>query len=159
MIKFCLEQWEKNKGALREAIEKEFTTNDDYEKLMRLIVKHVFNDAGEDDVYDAENVTVVDNGNYQGTLLFVIPQSSYQPSEYEYLLSYIGYGSCSGCDALLRAQSNYSDDDYKKFNNVDDVMSIALNIVQNTIKPYNTGWRGGEPQFETVEWANDEVDA
>ena len=93
----------------------------------------------------------MDNGDYQGTLLFLIPCDTYQPSEYEYLLTYVGYGSCSGCDALMSIQS---DGDYgEKLTNgqVRDIMCLCLNIIANMIKPYNSGWRN-EEQFNTVEF-------
>jgi hypothetical protein len=47
---------------------------------------------------DPNRIILIDHGDYQGTLLFVIGQTGYQPSTY--LSVYIGYGSCSGCDAF-----------------------------------------------------------
>lgn len=46
----------------------------------------------------AETVHSIDDGDYQGTLLFLIPADLYQPSVYWY--AFVGYGSCSGCDTL-----------------------------------------------------------
>lgn len=45
---------------------------------------------------DPERITVIDHGDYQGTRLFVVGTTGYQPSEYWYVAT--GYGSCSGCD-------------------------------------------------------------
>src|ERR1051326_7197 len=62
--------------------------------------------------YDAPNpekIHVIDDGDYQGTLLFVIPEDGYQPHDYWYVK--IGYGSCSGCDTLEAIRSSYDNYD------------------------------------------------
>lgn len=96
---------------------------------------------------DTDHITIIDNGDYQGTLLFVIPYDNYQPSECEHIMTYIDYGSCSGCDALEAIR--YSE------TLVDDLMYICKDIVSNTIKPYNHGWRYSD-MWEFVEVQTDE---
>ena len=151
MIKFCLEQWDKNKERLEERLDGDRKLNScDYEYLVKLVVNYVLNDEepryGED--YDSENITVIDNGHYQGTLLFVIPQKTYQPSEYEYLMTYVGYGSCSGCDTLQSIQS-WNDEKPTK-QQLKDYMTLCKDIVTNMIRPFNCGWRDDD-KFRTVE--------
>lgn len=64
------------------------------------IVKDVITIVSEDEYADPnpELITELDHGDYQGTLLYVIPSSAYQPSDYWYVM--VSYGSCSCCDTL-----------------------------------------------------------
>jgi hypothetical protein len=148
MIKYCKEKWNKNKEILLEVLREDKTLNScDYGYLVKLVVENILNDETSDysDTWDSKKITIVDNGDYQGTLLFLIPTKTYQPSEYEYLMTYVDYGSCSGCDTLLGIQS---------FGNVKpteqqlkDFMTLCKDLVCNMIKPYNCGWRN-EEMFE-----------
>lgn len=56
---------------------------------------------------DASRIHCIDDGDYQGTLLFIIAAKGYQPSDYWYVK--VGYGSCSGCDTF-QAIGSYSSD-------------------------------------------------
>jgi hypothetical protein len=51
-------------------------------------------------------MTVIDDGDYQGTQIFIIPTDTYQPSVKDYVMTDTYYGSCSGCDTL-QAISGY----------------------------------------------------
>lgn len=99
----------------------------DYKELVTNVVKLI---ADEDDYgdfnLDHERVHQIDDGDYQGTLLFVIAAKGYQPSTYWY--TKVSYGSCSGCDTL-QAISNYSSEkpDAKQ---IKDYMTLALHIVE-----------------------------
>jgi hypothetical protein len=86
-------------------------------------------------------------------LLFLIPTKVYQPAEYEYLMTFVSYGSCSGCDTLLSIQTF---DEELTENMLKDYMSLCKDLVCNIIKPYNCGWRN-ESVFETVEEVNEDV--
>ncbi|MCC0670566.1 MULTISPECIES: hypothetical protein [unclassified Clostridioides] len=139
MIKYCKEKWIKNKTRLREALlESDFINSDSYcsyEDLVKLSVKYILNDdIDEDDKWDSDNITEIDNGHYQGTLLYLIPKKTYQPDEREYLMTYVGYGSCSGCDVLEWILD-------KSENKIKDYMLLCKDIISNIIKPYNFGWR------------------
>lgn len=140
MIKYCKEKWIKNKTRLHKALlESDFINRDSYcsyEDLVKLSVKHILNDnINEDDEWDVDNISEIDNGHYQGTLLYLIPKKTYQPNEYEYLMTYVGYGSCSGCDTLINIQDSDSED------SIEDYMCLYKDIICNIIKPYNFGWR------------------
>src|SRR4051812_7766665 len=50
------------------------------------------------DCPDPERITRIDHGDYQGTTVWVIAETGYQPSTYYVTKNY--YGSCSGCDTL-----------------------------------------------------------
>jgi hypothetical protein len=79
---------------------------------------------------DPERIHQIDDGDYQGTLLFVIAASGYQPSDYWYVK--VGYGSCSGCDTL-QAISKYSSKPPTD-EQVRDYMTLALHVVQGLRK-------------------------
>ena len=56
---------------------------------------------------DPNRIHEIDDGDYQGTLVYVIAAKDYQPDDYWYVK--IGYGSCSACDTL-EAIRNFSDE-------------------------------------------------
>lgn len=73
-------------------------------------------------------MTVIDNGDYQGTQIFLIPLKTYQPSVEDYVYTNTYYGSCSGCDTL-EAINEY-DDDLPREDQVSDYMILALHLLQ-----------------------------
>jgi len=70
---------------------------------------------------DPSRVHQIDDGDYQGTLVFVIGAENYQPNIYWVVK--VAYGSCSGCDTLERI---------KKCSDTpaEDFTTLALHIVQ-----------------------------
>lgn len=157
MIKFCVQQWDRNKDKLRKHLSERTDMNDcSYLDLVKLVVEYIFNnnDYGYGHTYDKDKITEIDNGDYQGTLLFLIPIDTYQPSEYEYLMTYVGYGSCSVCDTLQSIQLWSSDDKLLTPEQLNNFMGLCKDIVQNTIKPYNANWRYDE-LYEEVKNANE----
>ena len=72
---------------------------------------------------DPARVHEIDDGDYQGTLVYVIGAYGYQPSTYWFVM--IGYGSCSGCDALQAAR--YCGDDEERTN---EIMTLAVHVLQ-----------------------------
>lgn len=153
MLKYCLECWDKHKGELENELRSRTDLNYcEYIDLVRMIVKNVF---VEDIVWDHSNITEIDNGDYQGTLLFLIPTNTYQPSENEYLMTYVGYGSCSVCDTLQSIQEGWRNEPLTE-RQVKDYMALCKDIVTNTIKPYNYGLRANE-KFTVVEMENEKL--
>lgn len=152
MIKFCLDKWNKNSDKLKEHLKNREDLNTcDYIDLVKLVVEHIFN-IDETLKFDSDNITEIDNGDYQGTLLFVIPRVKYQPSECDYLMAYVEYGSCTVCDTLQGIQSWREGYSHEKVTEaqLSDFMNLCKDIVQNTIKPYNYGWRH-DPMYDPVE--------
>lgn len=143
MLKYCKDKWSKNEELLKQALSLEKLDNLDYEDLVRLSVKWILN-SGENNRgnWDCDNIKCIDDGDYQGTQLYLIPKNTYQPEEYEYLMTYVGYGSCSGCDTLQSLQMGNVD--------VDGYVKLCKDIICNIVKPYNSGWRN-EEEFESVE--------
>lgn len=153
MLKYCLRKWDKNKSKLEEALKNDGCLNScDYLYLLKITVETIFNTGNEysSEDWDIEKITQIDNGDYQGTLLFLIPSKTYQPSESEYLMTFVGYGSCSGCDTLLDIQS-WHYEGLPTEQQLKDYMTLCRDMVCNIIKPYNSGWRNNE-DFEQVEW-------
>ncbi len=97
----------------------------DYEDIVRIVVETVA-DPDDYDRPDPERIHVINDGSYQGTLVYVIGASGYQPDAYWYVK--VGYGSCSGCDTL-EAISCYSDDPPTS-EQANDYWTLALHIVQ-----------------------------
>lgn len=138
MVKeFCL-AWEKNKGELEEYFR---TTKQcaygNYEDLVRLIFDIIINPEikrglfGEynDHRFDTDNILVIDDGDYQGTQVFVLHQDRYQPSITSYVYTNVGYGSCSYCDTLQNIQ-DYKYNDLPDDEQVTDYMTLCLHLLQ-----------------------------
>lgn len=79
---------------------------------------------------DPERVHVIDDGNYQGTQLFIFTGDDYQPGEGDYYFVSVCYGSCSGCDTL-ESIKNYGDPEPEAVN---ECVTLALHIVQGIKK-------------------------
>ena len=148
MLKIMAEKWNKNKDRLRKALMQTNLQDITYLELAKLTFNKIFND--EKKKLDIENITEIDNGEYQGTLLYLIPFATYQPTEDEYLMTYVGYGSCSGCDTLQAIQSEIPYSEHPTEENIKDFMNLCKDLITNTIKPYNHGWRKDE-RFEPID--------
>ena len=151
MIKFCKNQWNANRERLEEALREDTQLiKCDYKYLLSLVVTYILNPGLVDfeQGWSAENITVVDDGNYQGTLMFLIPKDCYQPEESEYLLTFVNYGSCSVCDTLMGIQG--FDDSKPTEQQLIDYMVLCKDLVMNMVKPYNDGWRE-DKRYNTVE--------
>lgn len=161
MLKILRDLWAQNEGILKKALE-ELDHEPNYSELVSLTFNKIYD---EEDTYnydsmyrklDIEHMTHIDNGDYQGTHIFLIPFDTYQPGAGEYLMTYVDYGSCSGCDTLLRI-TGYLDPPYNE-QQIKDLITLCRHIVMNTIKPYNYGWRH-EEEFDQVEFEEEITDA
>ena len=127
MIKEFVERFENNRDKLAELFRNKHPDN--YEEVVKNVVS-IVTDINEYDSIDPERIHVVDDGDYQGTLVFVIGAKGYQPSDYWYVK--VGYGSCSGCDTLQSIREY--DDKPPTEEQVKDYMTLALHIVQGLKK-------------------------
>ena len=150
MLKYCRDKWFENKDKLEKAIRESNGLNDcDYKTLVEMVVEYILNPSSDyGDQFDKDAITVIDNGNYQGTLLFMIPRDTYQPSAEDYLLTYTYYGSCSVCDTLQGIQ--IWNEDKLNEQQVKDFMSLCKDLVCNIIKPFNSGWQEDEKFIEVA---------
>lgn len=128
MIQKFVDKFMANKDTLKEIFSKK------HPESYAEIVKHVITlIAINEDIYefpDPSRIHEIDDGDYQGTLLFIIAEGSYQPDTY-YVIK-IFYGSCSGCDTL-EGIHQYSDR-IPDEDQVADYMTLALHIIQNLTK-------------------------
>lgn len=153
MLKFCKDAWNENKDLLEDVIKRDKCINScNYDYLVKLVIKYILNPSLGDEYgvkFDADHITIIDNGDYQGTLLFMIPREVYQPNAGDYLLTYADYGSCSGCDTLLAIQD--WGDKLPTEDQVKDYMTLCKDLVCNIVKPYNYGWREDKLFMEIAE--------
>ena len=132
MIKELIESWDKHKDELKEYF-KNNTQSEycDYKDIVKLLFEKVINVDLEDDYdkFDVEEIKVIDNGDYQGTQIFILHKNHYQPSVESYVYTHTYYGSCSGCDTLL-AILEYNYDEKPDEQQVEDLMQLALHLLQ-----------------------------
>ena len=123
MIELYVKRFEANKASLRELLR--LRHQESYKDLVEKVIKTITSDDHDD--LD-EKIHQIDDGDYQGTLLFIIPEKGYQPNKYWAVK--VSYGSCSGCDTLEDIKD--SGDRYKApdENQLDQYMTLALHIVQ-----------------------------
>lgn len=143
MVKEFVQAWDKNKDALREYIkthgQDEYGSYGDLVKILfdvvinphitTLVHQTTYGYTYSYKPYDTENIHVIDDGGYQGSLIFLLHEDTYQPSPGEYVYTSVYYGSCSGCDTLL-AINDYSDG-FPDDDQVNDYMTLCLHLLQN----------------------------
>lgn len=127
MIKEFVSRFEEKRVILEAVFREKHPSS--YFDVVRSVVEVLYD---EDDYYsiDPKRIHGIDDGDYQGTLVFVIASVGYQPSNYWYVK--VGYGSCSGCDTL-QSISGYSGESPTE-DQVRDYMTLALHIVQGLRK-------------------------
>lgn len=123
-----IEAWEKNKDKIRAEIEKAGTV-ENYKFLVETILKSL------DLNFGVEKIREIDDGHYQGTLIYIWPENIYQPDVNEYWFVDISYGSCSGCDTLAYIDMK----NYDKKTQINEYMDLALHIVQKIKRLKETG--------------------
>lgn len=114
MIQQFVDAWFAEKDDLRQKWSKDFPG--EYLDIVRGVVSVM---PG----MDPDRIHEIDDGDYQGTLVYVIGAQGYQPSDY--WCARVEYGSCSGCDTLQALSDE--DNETKK---LDGLMTLALHIVQ-----------------------------
>lgn len=130
MDKILVDKWNERNVQVKNAIttlleEDGYYIN--YTKILKVTLKAMF----EDDYNEGygypnyENIHVIDDGDYQGMLLFIVPEYGYHPSIYWKFTVF--YGSCSYCDTL---QSILDDEDDKE-QQIMDLMTLALHMIQS----------------------------
>lgn len=134
MVKEFVDAFMDGKGRLRAKLDerlREDAFGIDYDFLVKSTFETIESSMG--DRYrgkpSADLIHCIDDGSYQGTLVYVIPEAGYQPSRYWYCR--IAYGSCSACDTLEGILTTYEFDDRIE-TALDDLMALCLHIVQGT---------------------------
>jgi len=131
MIEKFTKRWFERKDSVQEKFEAKLPSS--YSDIVLAVVE-MLNDEDEYETPDPARIHEINDGDYQGTLLYVIGAASYQPSTYWYVK--VGYGSCSGCDTLesiLSGNWGHETEEEKKAwkdEAVSQLMTLALHIVQ-----------------------------
>ena len=145
MIKEFVTAWDKNKFKLEEHLRaNNQDTYDEYEDLVKLLFDIVINpELMYGRSFNTDKILVIDDGDYQGTQIFVLHQDYYQPSVDEYVYTHTDYGSCSGCDTLQHIRMlNYHDKPTER--QVKDYMTLCLHLLQRCTQMVDS-----EPKGET----------
>jgi hypothetical protein len=129
MIQEIIQKWDKNKPKLEEYFKNTPQSKyDTYKQIVIKLLELVINDEEGNNIFDIKKMTIIDDGDYQGTQIFIIPKKTYQPSIEEYIVTHTYYGSCSSCDTL-QGISNYSDE-LPNEEQLKEYMTLALHLVQ-----------------------------
>lgn len=107
-----------NKGKLEEALKQKHP--DSYKELVTLVVTYIGAPL------DPEQIQEIDDGDYQGTLFYIIGEGGSQPCRY--WSTAVDYGSCTHCDTFQRIQDYDSGPPTER--QVKDYMTLALHLVQ-----------------------------
>lgn len=146
MMQIVKEQWAKNKDKLEKALREGDNFNSvDYKDLVKLVFDVVYNDGLDRGKVNTEKITEIDDGYYDGTLMYMIPFDTYSPACYEYILTHVSYGSCSGCDTLQSIQGYYAEKLIDE--QVKDFMTLCKDILTSAIRPYNEEHWAYEPRY------------
>lgn len=141
MIQIYVDRFQKNKDKLSAYLMA--TPQDEYNSYKKLLIKTIELCLNDSELYydnfDINKITVIDNGDYQGTLLFLIPLDIYQPAECDYITTYVNYGSCSGCDTLLSI-SRY-DIDYPSNEQLKAYLLLCLHMIERMEWFRETEWK------------------
>jgi hypothetical protein len=126
MIRSVIESWEENKNKLAEEIKQTKQSELSYKWFVENIARII---VGIDDT----KIHEIDDGEYQGTLIYIFCDSKrYQPCVGDYYLTSVEYGSCSGCD-MLEGIREY-EEGLPSDRQVKHYMTICLHLVQRMIK-------------------------
>lgn len=138
MINEFVKAWDKNKDLLLENFKQKNPSSyqDIVEKLVTIVINPYLKDECSieypmDNGLDIENMTVIDNGDYQGTTIYIIPYDTYQPSVSDYVMTNNYYGSCSGCDTFQSIELWDDEATQEEIENAaKEFHGLALNLLQ-----------------------------
>lgn len=139
MIDIFVKAWDENKNKLEEYFKShKMEEYSEYNTLVKLLFEKVINPyllkdndnkSPFNDSFRTDLMTEIDDGDYQGDKIYLIPQNHYQPSPYQYVFTYNSYGSCSGCDTLLAIINGY-EDEYPIEGDIKYLMTLCLHLLQ-----------------------------
>ena len=132
MLRYCVDQWKKNKNILYTVFEK-VDIYSDYEEFARIIIENIFPE------WKNYEVAITKQGDYTGDVIFFISADT-EGSKNDIFLSCLRYGSCSVCDTLMRAAESEE--------RVEDFMRIALHFIQNMIHPFIGPYEWGLHKYD-----------
>lgn len=138
MVDKFTKKWYENKDKLQNYFETNTINNyDNYKQLVKVVLKYIINNGVENyyefnycEAIHIDKLISIDYGDYQGTLIFVFPEYTYEPLISETYYTFVDYGSCSGCDTLQGILSCF-DDELPTKGMVNDLMTLSLHLIQN----------------------------
>lgn len=129
MEKLIVDQWEMNKNKLEEYFrannQSEYSS---YKSIVSKLFELCITKFDDYNGFDLDSMTVIDDGDYQGTQIFIIPSKTYQPNANEYVVTNTYYGSCNGCDTLQSI--SWYNDGLPTEDQIKEYMTLALHLVQ-----------------------------
>lgn len=134
MIMKFVEAWDENKEKLRDYFKNNIQSEycDSYHdilcKVITIVINPYLSKIGESNLL-VDDIKLVDYGDYQGTLILIFHEDTYEPSTSETYYTSVRYGSCSGCDTLKHIY-HYEDDCLPNDEQVDDYMTLSLHLIQ-----------------------------
>lgn len=146
MIEHFVQQWYENKQELEAFLEMDYDQSDDkrhwgmsYDYLFRKLFQLVITEPREirtpfDQRWNScswawSRLQVIDHGEYQGNMIFIMVPDVYQPSlDKDYYFTSVMYGSCSHCDTMQHVQDVLDTKEEK----IQALMLAALHMVQAT---------------------------
>ena len=146
MIEHFVRQWHENKHKLKSFLEKDYDQSEDkrfwgpsyielHQKLFELVVtepreiRTPFDQRWNNYSWDFNRFLVLDHGEYQGTMIFIMVPDVYQPNlDRDYYFTSVMYGSCSHCDTMAHVQEVVDTKEEK----IQALMLAALHMVQAT---------------------------
>ena len=148
MNKYCIDKWDKNRDKLKGVIENSKGHHFwDYIDLVKLVIENILNDSEDKyERWDMNDITEIDQGDYQGTKLFIFHRCGYPPNSGDYMITEVGYGSYTAYGTLESIQwDNYNYGGSNKEpteGQVKDYMTLCLHLIQQMRSPYwdNSYW-------------------
>lgn len=150
MTNYCKKAWDARKDLLWEEIQKLEECPKDYKELVEMVVKYIFNDPSNPSRwrdFGTDDIREIDDGDWQGTLIYLIYRNTYTPDAGDYIMTTVDYGSCGYCDILQGIGEDFCRDRTDQAHK--DLFSLCLHLVQETVKPFNTGWRH-DPEWDHI---------
>jgi hypothetical protein len=131
MIKEFVKQWDERKHLLEEWLKENQPSDyeDIYKKLFELVVTEPNSYSNS---WDWERFVTIDDGHYQGNIIFILCNDCYQPNLDDYIFTEVDYGSCSGCDTFEHIRDLQWGSEKNTDEQVKQYMTLALHMVQET---------------------------
>jgi hypothetical protein len=127
-----LAAWNEKQSKVREWLATTDQSTHSYESLLKNTLRILFENEGgaiPQGLPNHDLITEIDHGDYQGTLVFVIGGSGYQPGVEDHWYTSVYYGSCSGCDTL-QGISDYPSEKLPSEDQVQEYWTLCLHMIQ-----------------------------
>lgn len=137
MYSKAIKAWDENQENLKTAISKcTLSQLGSYTDLVALLIQEVLYKS---DLQISKEYLEINDGDYQGTLIYILHRDVYQPSADEYYSMWVSYGSCSVCDTLESIIfASGSDNSKPSEQQVKELWTLCLHFIQSFKPLYST---------------------